>query len=83
TPASRYTVTPEGINAGLWMSCKEAWDLLGIARSTLEERLNAGKLTRYHKKGDGHLAKPRVWLMRSEVDAYYRDYTLMKGKEKK
>ncbi|WP_257669607.1 hypothetical protein [Parapedobacter tibetensis] len=58
------------------MSMKSTGEMTGSEGS-------AALLTRYHKKGDEHLAKPRVWLMRTEVDAYYRDYTLLKGKEKK
>lgn len=80
--ADRFCVTQEGIKAGKWITCKVAWGRLGMVKSTLDARLNAGVLTRYHKKGDEHLKKPRFWLSREEVEGYYRDYTLMKGKEK-
>jgi len=81
-PHSRFIVTRGGIDAGKWITCKEACDRLGIVKSTLVERLNAGVLRRFHKKGDEHLPRPRVWLSKEEVDQYYQDYTLRKGKEK-
>lgn len=77
-----YCVTAEGIRAGKWVTCKEAWGRLCIVKATLDKRLNAGVLTRFHKKGDEHLQKPRVWLSHEEVENHYRDYTLLKGKEK-
>lgn len=77
-----YCVTQEGIEAGRWITCKEAWLRLGIVKSTLTERLNACVLKRFHRKGDEHLPRPRVWLSKEQVEAYYRDYTLLKGKEK-
>ncbi|HWK99842.1 MAG TPA: hypothetical protein VNQ55_07840 [Parapedobacter sp.] len=65
------------------MTRKEAWNYLCIAKSTLEEMINAGELDRYHKKGDERKKCPRVWLKRTDVEALYKTYTLRKGKEKK
>lgn len=77
-----FIVTDGGIEDRLWMTRKEAWSRLGIAKSTLEAMINAGELDAYHRKGDERKTKPRVWLKRMDVEAHYRTYTLRKGKEK-
>src|SRR5690606_38682594 len=84
-PSSRtpYVATDEEIDAGYWMSRIEAWDRLGVVKSTLEEMINSGELAAYHKAGDQRKKKPYVWLKRTDVEALYRSYTLRKGKEKK
>ena len=79
---NRFIVTKEGIATGIWMSKKEAAAKLGIVRSTLDIKLAENQLTKYYLKGDEHKKKPRVWLLRAEIDKHYHSYTLLKGKEK-
>lgn len=79
----QFIATEEEIAGGQWMSRKEAWDFLGIVKSTLEEMISAGELPSYHKQGDEHKKKPRVWLRRADVSLMHTTYTLRKGKEKK
>src|SRR5690606_35806084 len=79
--------TTEGPRAdmgpGQWMTRKEAWHYLGVAKSTLEEMIRTGKLPTYLKQGDERKKKARVWLKRGDVERMYRSYPLRKGKEKK
>ena len=82
-PADRFVVTTATIESGYWMSRKEAWDRLGVVKSTLEEMIRSGELPSYHRQGDERRKKPRVWLKRDEVERLYTTYTLRKGKEKK
>jgi|GEM_PF-4282839 len=79
---NRFIVTEPDIDAGKWMQKKEASMRLGIVRSTLDVKLAAGELTAYYKKGDEHKERPRVWLLRAQVEEYFLTYTVRKGKEK-
>lgn len=83
SPNLQFVATEEEIAGGEWMSRKEAWNRLGIVKSTLEGMISAGELPSYHKQGDEHKKKPRVWLRRADVNLMYSTYTLRKGKEKK
>ncbi len=65
------------------MTLKEAHLYLGIARSTLRVKRELGELRTYQKPDSERLQKPRVWLVRAEVEAYYQTYTIRKGKDKK
>ena len=82
-PTAPFVVTEAEIEAGYWMSRKEAWDRLGVVKSTLEAMINSGELTAYHKTCDRKKKRPYVWLKRSAVDELYTSYTLRNGKEKK
>ncbi|MEC3881604.1 hypothetical protein [Parapedobacter sp. 10938] len=78
-----FVATDEDIDSGRWMSRKEAWLRLGVVKSTLEEMIKSGELAAYHKSGDQHKKKPRIWLKQTDVEQMYKRYTLRKGKEKK
>ena len=65
------------------MTIKEAHLYLGIARSTLRIKIGLGELRAYQKPDNEHQKKPRVWLVRAEVENYYQTYTIRKGKDKK
>ena len=80
---TRFIVTEKEIENGDWMSRREAWLELCIAKSTLEEMIHSGKLTAYHKTCDGAKKRPYVWLKKSDVLELKKSYTLYKGKEKK
>ena len=77
-----FVVTDAAIESGYWMSRKEAWNRLGVVKSTLEGMIRSGELAAYHKTCDQHKEKPRVWLKSADVDRMYTTYTLRKGKEK-
>lgn len=83
TAHAPFIVTDEELESGQWMTRKEAWNYLGVVKSTLETMIQSGELPAYQKMGDHHKKKSRVWLRREDVDEHYRIYTLRKGKEKK
>ncbi len=82
-PAVRSSDLPVVSSDEELMRVKEVCPYLGIVRSTLNVKINLGELHVYRRPGSEQQKKPRIWLLRTEVELFYKTYTIRKGKDKK
>ncbi|SEO12604.1 hypothetical protein SAMN05216436_13519 [bacterium A37T11] len=64
------------IDPNKWMPVKVAESYLGIQHSTMYVKLAKNELHRYCEKGTENQVRPRVWLLREEVEAYKKSHPL-------